>query len=530
MTIALWLGGAFVLGFSVRQLGLPPLVGFLLAGFAFRALGFEVDNIIETLSHIGVLILLFVVGLKVRLLTLIRPEVWATGLVHMGLFVLIVSYLLITQSGIALSPAAGLAAGLAFSSTVVAATMLENRRELRSFHGRVAIGILIVQDLVAVAILASDGSHKPSVYAAGLLALPLLRPLFTRLLDKIGHDELLVLYGMVLALTFGGWGFEAVGLSPELGALVMGTLLADHPKAKELGDVLWGIKEFLLVGFFLSIGLAGLPTLDMIGISLLLMLLIPVKTALFIFLLVLFGLRARTAFLAALSLASFSEFGLIVTKSYVSQGMLDPDWLIIAAVTVSFSFVLVAPLNRAAHSIYEWLEPLLSRFEGRRRHPDDQPVSLGSAEYVIVGMGRIGTAAYDYLHAEVKAVVGLENDPGKLGRHLNTGRRVVYADAEDPGFWHRLNIDRISAFLLALPDVEAKILAAEQLRARGFSGLITATHIYSDEQDRICQAGCDFTYNNFAEAGVGFASHTYEVLEQRKADSSLQIPQPAPEA
>jgi len=129
-----------------------------------------------------------------------------------------------------------------------------------------------------------------------------------------------------------------------------------------------------------------------------------------------------------------------------------------------------------------------------------------------VGMGRIGSGAYDHLVAQGQHAVGLENDPGKLQRNLAAGRRVVFADAEDPGFWFRLNIDRIRAVLLALPDLEAKVLAAEQLRARGYQGLISATHVYEDERASILAAGVDVTYNNFAEAGLGFASHTCDAL------------------
>ena len=303
------------------------------------------------------------------------------------------------------------------------------------FTAGCAIGILIFQDLVAVGLLATLGGHSPSPWALGLpIVLLLFRPLFTHALDWIGHNELLIVYGAVLALALGGYGFEVVGLSPELGALIMGTLLADHPKSKELGDVLWSIKEFLLVGFFLAIGMSASPTPAMLFLALGLTLLLPLKAVLFQALLMLFGLRARTAFLTALSLASFSEFGLIVVEFGVENGVLSADYLIVAALAVSISFAIAAPLNRHAHRLYELLGRGLERFETRRRHPDDQPLSLGSAEVLVVGMGRIGTGAYDYLHDRGFAVAAIENDPGKIHKHRSAGRRVVFADAEDPGF------------------------------------------------------------------------------------------------
>ena len=513
MQFAIWIAGAFVAGLVARQLGLPPLVGFLAAGFGLRALGYEADAFIGHLSEIGVLLLLFTVGLKIRLLSLIRPEVVGAGLGHLALVGGGLSLLILGISSISTTPAIVLGLALGFSSTVVAAKMLESRREQRSFHGRVSIGILVIQDLVAVAILATVGGHAPTPWAFALLGLIALRPLFARALEWIGHGELLVVYGGVLALAVGGFGFEQFGLSPELGALVMGTLIADHPKAKELGDALWGLKEFLLVGFFVYIGLSALPTWEILGLSLLLTLLLPVKAVLFLLLLLLFGLRARTAFLASLALASYSEFGLIVTQFGVEEGLLDSEWLIAAALTVSISFAIVAPLNRNAHSLYERYGRVFERFESRRRHPDDQPVSLGSAEVIVVGMGRIGAGAYDHLQRQGFPVAGLENDPGKLQANRAAGRRVVFADAEDPGFWHRLNLDRVRAVLLALPDLEGITLASQQLRLRGFQGLISATHRYADDRARILAAGADVAFNSYAEAGLGFATHTCESLK-----------------
>jgi predicted Kef-type K+ transport protein len=151
-----------------------------------------------------------------------------------------------------------LSVALTFSSTVLAAKILESRRELRAFHGRVAIGVLIVQDLIALVVMSLASGRAPSPWALLVFLLPLLRPLLYRLLDRSGHEELLVLLGLMLALVVGGEGFEAVGLSSELGALAFGVLLAKHPRANELSDSLWSVKEVFLVGFFLQIGIGGL--------------------------------------------------------------------------------------------------------------------------------------------------------------------------------------------------------------------------------------------------------------------------------
>lgn len=510
--LALWLAGAFAMGVLVKQVGMPPLVGFLAAGFAFGAAGIEPTPMLLELSEAGVLLLLFAVGLKLRFRNLVRFEVWGTALLHLAVMALVAGASLHYVGGLDWPIALILGTALGFSSTVLAAKMLESRRELRAFHGRVSIGILIVQDVVAVALLAATSGHSPSPYALLVLLLPLARPLLARVLDLVGHDELLVLFGAVLALAAGGWAFETLGLGNELGALVLGTLLSDHRRAQELSKAIWGLKEFLLIGFFLSIGLSGPPTTEVLVLAGLATLLMPVKAALFFWLLLRVGLRARSSFIASLSLASYSEFGLIVASNATNAGLLDSQWLVFAALIVALSFAISAPLNRIAHKIFERYEHLLTRFESERRHPDDSPISLGDADIVIMGMGRTGTGAYIYLHEHGKHVVGIDNDPAKIERHIADGRRVIYGDLEDPNFNELLNTENISAILLAVPDLEAKLFACRQLRKRGFEGLISATYLYAEERDKMAEAGCDVTHSFFAEAGTGFAISTLDRL------------------
>jgi len=503
---------AFFLGLGVRQVGLPPLVGFLAAGFLLNALGDplglpdESGRILHHIAHLGVLLLLFTVGLKLRLGSLVRPEVIGGALIHFAITVGVFAPALYLLIGLDWNTALLLAIALAFSSTVLAAKILDGKRELKAFHGRVAIGILIVQDLIALAVLSIWGGHSPSPWALLILGVPLLRPVFHRLLDLSGHDELLVLMGMLLALVVGGMGFEAVGVSAEVGALVMGVLLAGHPRAQDLSDSLWSLKEVFLVGFFLQIGMSGLPDAGALLFALGLAVILPLKGLLFFFLLVLFRLRARNAFLGSLSLTAYSEFGLIV-----AAGVL-PEWLVPLAITVAVSFLIAAPLNRLAHPLFERLESRLVRFESAGFHPDEEPADLGDAEVLIMGMGRTGTAAYDFLGSRMENVIGLDADPYKVAEHVSAGRNVVYTDAEDSCFWHAVDLSHIRAVVLAMDSLEAKRIAARQLRVRGFPGPVIAHALYEDEVAQLKEHGADDTYLTMAEAGIGLAEHVWEAM------------------
>jgi predicted Kef-type K+ transport protein len=519
ITVSIWLVFAFTLGLLMRLIGLPPLVGYLAAGFTLSFRGYETSHLLEEVSHAGVLLLLFGVGLKLRLKSMLRAEVLAGSLIHMAITAAVFMLLLFQFSTLDKSMMLVIALALSFSSTVVAAKVLESKRELRAFHGRVAIGILIIQDLVAVAILSTLGGHAPSPWAIAVLGFFVVRPLLYKLLDLSGHGELVVLYGLMLSLVFGGKGFESVGLSSELGGLLLGVILAEHERAKQLANALWGLKELLLVGFFLQIGLYGTPTWTLLEQAALLNLALPFKALLFFGVLLLFRLRARSAFLAGISLASFSEFGLIVASLGVKQGMLGEEWLVLLALAVALSFALSAPLNRHAHEIYEYFESFLQRFETRRRHPDDEPVSLGNSHVVIMGMGRVGTGAYDEFKAQGHLTVGLDSDPGKAELHRKAGRRVLYADAEDPGFWSHLDLHGVETVVLTMPETEAKVIATRQLRKRGFTGLISATIYFSEDVEPLTSAGADLVYDYHDGIGVGLARLS---LERRDVSTATE--------
>lgn len=503
---------AFTFGLSVRHIGLPPLIGYLVAGFGLAAYGVEGGPALEHVAHAGVLLLLFSVGLKLRLKSLFRLEVLGGAIIHMIVTAFLTGLLIYYTAGLSIQSCMLIAMALSFSSTVVAAKVLEGKKELRAFHGRVAIGILITQDIIAVAFLSITSGDTPSPWAISLLALPLIRPVTHKLLDLSGHDELLILYGLLLALVIGGATFQYFGLSSELGALLLGIILAGHTRASELSDALWGLKEIFLVGFFLQIGMSGHPTLETLGYAAALCLLLPIKALLFFVILLRFKLRARSSFLTGLSLATYSEFGLIIANLGVGNGWLDTQWLTVLAISVALSFVLAAPLNRYAHVLYGRMEKGLKRFETTKRHPDDEPIHLGNSHILIMGMGRVGTGAYDFLSKRKMRVIGLDSDPGKVEEHLKKGRRVLYADAEDPGLWQNLHLDGIEAVLLAMPDLEANTIASRQIRATGYTGHVSATAVFNEQLEPIRSAGANVVYNYYDEAGVGFAEHVWEHL------------------
>lgn len=504
---------AYVLGLVASALRLPPLVGYLVGGFALFAIGFESTELLHEIGHVGVLLLLFTIGLHLRIKSILRPEVLGVGAIHLALSSVLFG-LVVLAFGFGFTAAIFIGVALGFSSTVLAAKTLESRGELDSYHGRVAIGILILQDIVAIGLLAFSGLGAPSPLALLLLAIPLARWPLTRLLAASRHDELLLIFGLLLALGAGAL-FEGVGLSSELGALAAGALLAGTPQADELADKLWGLKEAFLVGFFLEIGLAGFPTFGGLAFALLLALLLPLKSALFFFLSALFNLRVRNAFMVATSLTAYSEFALIAGAAAAAGGLIPESLLVVLALAVVLSFIISAPLNRGVHSLYARFEPTLCRFERNVRHPDETPQILGGARSLVFGMGRTGSAAYANLLEHGGRPVGLDSDPTKIETHRQEGRRVAYGDAEDPDFWENLHMEKLERVILTLPDLEGRVQAVQELRGRDFDGVISTISMYPDEEELLREAGADIVAHPLYEAGYGLAEQSFRLEATR---------------
>ena len=522
----LWITVAFALGFAARQVGLPPLVGLLAAGFVLHGLGVESNAVLDEIADIGVKLLLFTIGLKLQIRTLLGREVWASASLHMAITVAVLGAAILGLAragtpmfaGLDLGSSLVIAFALSFSSTVFAMKVLEEKNDTRALYGRVAVGILIIQDVIAVVFLALSEGKVPSPWVLGLLALPLARPLLYRILDRCGHGEMLLLAGLFLTLA-GAELFDLVRLKGDLGAILVGVMVANHPRAGELARALAGLKDLLLAGFFLTIGLTGAPTLEGLLVALLLTVAVPAKSALFFALLSRLGLRGRTSFLAALSLANYSEFGLIVGATAAANGWIGHEWLVIVAVAVSITFVTASPPNTAAPMLYKRFAERLRRWEVSVLHPDDRPIDPGPADFVVLGMGRVGTATYDYLCNRTDAVViGVDHDSREVERHAAAGRRVLQGDATDVDFWERLpkGRDPVDAVLLAMPTHASNLFAVRQLRERGFPGFIAVTAKYDDELDTLRAAGADAVFNLYGEAGFGFAEHAIERFESRE--------------
>jgi len=525
---ALLLAVAFLFGFLAQQVRLPPLVGFLVSGFVLQALGYEGGETLSALADLGVTLLLFSIGIKLQVRSLARPEIWAGTSLHAFLMVAFFTPVVYFVASWAV-PALGMnwqaavlvAFGLSFSSTVFAVKILDENGDTSSMHGRAAIGILIMQDILAVVFLTASTGKLPSAWAILLLAgLVLGRPLFGWLIERCGHGELITLSGLFFALFLGAGGFETVGLKPDLGALFIGILIGYHPKAKEVSKALSGFVDLFLVGFFLQIGLDNSLSLAGVVWGVLFLVLLPVKSLGFFFLLTRFHFRARTGLLSALSLSTYSEFGLIVLSLAVANGWAPPVFLVAVAVALSLSILVSAPLNRRAEAIYDPISGPLIKLETKGHHPDDLPLDPKGARIAVFGMGRVGVMVYRRLVELFPGrVVGFDQDPETVALHREEGRNVLMADATDSDFWEKFGeVDSFDLVVLAMPSHTANLHAAETLKRHHCEAVVAATGKFTDEVKQLRELEIDSAFNLYTEAGNGFANQTVQVFTQQRPD------------
>lgn len=504
---------AFIAGLIFRKFGFPPLLGYLVAGFVAYELGFGSAEGIAPIADLGILLLLFTIGLKLNLKELAAPQVWGTASLHMAIAIvltvpaiLLAGYILPALALADSSSAWTLAFALSFSSTVFAVKIFDERGENASLHASIAIGILIIQDLFAVCYLVFTSDKAVSSYAVVLLALPLLRPLLFYILRACGHGELLVLFGV--AVTIGAAElFELFNLKGGLGALIFGILLGNTNKSNELYKSLINLKDLFLIGFFLQVGYYGLPSTEMLFAAVALSLLVFLRPIIYYFLLVAFKLRSRTAFLSGMSLFNYSEFGLIVAAIAVSNGLLTEEWVTTLALAMSLSFFIAIPFNTHVHSLFGRNFNWLHRFERDTRLPEEEIADLGDAKIVVMGMGRVGLGVYQYLqelHGD--NIIGVDEDNEKSLALQKQGINCVHGDASDYEFWSQTKLAEREILFVSLSNHSENLYVVQQAQELNFKNTLAVVSRFPDEQQELEQLGC-ITFNLYAEAGHGFAEH-----------------------
>lgn len=504
----------------------PLIVAYILVGvlagpsvFGIIASYDEVD----LLAQMGIAVLLFVVGLKLdlHLIRTMGPVALATGLGQV-VFTSVVGYLLSLALGFTPVTALYVAVALTFSSTIIIVKLLSDKREIDSLHGKIAVGFLIVQDIVVVLVmigLTAFGLPDSSESLPGTLLFLLLKGsaffLTIGLLMRYGlpallhhlsrSRELLVLFSISWAV-FLAVVSEELGFSKEIGAFVAGISLASTEYREAIGSRLVNLRDFLLLFFFLDLG-AKLDIQQLglqVGPAVILSLFVLIGNPIIVMIIMgSMGYRKRTGFLAGLTVAQISEFSLILAALGVSLGHIDTDALglitLVGLITIGLSTYMIL----YSHPFYKRLAPWLRIFEKRLpRREDTEGTSDKSAivDVIIFGMGRYGNNLARNLTHHGLNVLGVDFDSETVALRNKQGLKVCYGDAEDPECPSALPLGQSKWVVSTIPQMDINLALLDSMKHYGYQGQI-AFVAHSDQDAAILrEAGADLILYPFVDA------------------------------
>lgn len=541
--IGVILGLAAIGGIIAQFLKQPLIVAFIVVGILIGPSGFEMvshSSEIELFARLGIALLLFVVGLKLDLhvIRTVGPVALASGLGQV-FFTSVVGYFIALMLGFGHVPAIYIAVALTFSSTIIIVKLLSDKREVDALHGRIAVGFLIVQDIVVVLVMigltaygqadsdTSLGWEAVEIILKGgamlIVVAILMRYVLPWLLHRLAHStELLMLFAIAWAV-IGATTGEVLGFSKEVGAFLAGISIASTAYREQVAARLVSLRDFLLLFFFVELG----ATLDlsMLGSQ--------VFAASIFSLFVLFGnplivmvimgymgYRKRTGFLAGLTVAQISEFSLILAALGLSLGHLNQEVVglitLVGLITISASTYMIL----YSHQIYERYARFLSLFERRipYREMNDAAGAEQNIEILLVGLGRFGASVASNLAKRDCQFVAVDFDPETVRRHSRDGYNVRYGDVENPEFVASLPLDKINWVVSTVRDSQINRMLLHGLRQHGYQGKTAFSVTNRQDQIMFANEGVNMVLEPYSDAAKEAVDKLLTGRAEKKAD------------
>jgi Kef-type K+ transport system membrane component KefB len=519
----------------------PLIVSYILVGILVgpSVLGIvTTSDEVDLLAQMGISVLLFVVGLKLdlHLIRTMGPVALATGLGQV-LFTSVIGYVLSLALGFPPVTALYVAVALTFSSTIIIVKLLSDKREIDSLHGRIAVGFLIVQDIVVIMVmvgLTTFGSAGTSeIFWKNLLTLLIralaffigialiIKYLLPRLLHHLARSrEMLVLFSIAWAVTLAVVS-EMLGFSKEIGAFVAGISIASTPYREAIGSRLVNLRDFLLLFFFLDLG--AKLSLQQLGAQILpaaiLSLFVLVGNPLIVMTIMgLMGYRKRTGFLAGLTVAQISEFSLILGALGVSLGHIHTDALglitLVGLITIGISTYLIL----YSHPLYKKLSPWFRVFERKmpRREDAEKTKDAGTpVDAILFGLGRYGSRLAHDLEQRGLRVLGVDFDSETISRRRKEGLRVCYGDAEDPEGPSCLPLSSAQWLISTLPQLDVNLALLDAVKRYGYSGSKAFTSHTDYDTRQLEKAGVNLILLPFIDASKEAAEKIVMIQKQK---------------
>jgi len=512
----------------MKLLKQPLIVGYILAGVIVGPVGFNVvqaKDTLELFSKIGIAILLFIVGL--HLSPKVIKEVGAVSMItgiSQVLFTSVVGFLIALALGLTTTAAWYVAIALTFSSTIVVLKLISDKGRTHSLYGKIAIGFLLVQDVIASVILIgisafSNPSHNDLIPLISLLVLKTLGLMvvlfitYQWLLPKLSFligksQELLFVFSLAWGLGLAAL-FQWLGLSIEIGALVAGVAMSTTTYAEEIAAKLRPLRDFFIILFFVVLG-------SSMTFSSLSHLLLPVlvlssfvlvgNPVIMIVIMNLLGFHKRTSFMTGLSIAQISEFSLILASLGLQLGHLSPDVVtiitLVGLVTIAGSTYLIL----YSEKLYPKLEKLLSLLE-LRKNGSDPKMSKEHIEIFLFGCDRTSDH-FLKLGKRYGYELGIVDfNPAMQERYEKEKVRFFYGDVGNKEFLLELPLDHAKLVISSIPTQADNILLCQHLKeVRPICSVLIFAQT-RDEAEELYTAGASYVILPHEHAAASIVRH-----------------------
>ena len=505
--LAVTVGAAFL----IRLFRQPLIIAYIVAGIVCGPYILNLlhgdRHLYEAFAQFGVVLLLFIIGLNLNfnhLKSLGRVSLF-TGLGQV-IFTAGVGFLLLLGLGVSSQSAMYLAIAITFSSTIIIMKLLSDKRDTETIYGRYTIGLMLVQDLIAVflvialGIMSGEGEGAAAFARLGLTlvlsvgALVLLsKYVLPRVLAAIADSsELLFLFSLA-------WCFGVAsllywfGLSLEVGAIISGIALSSSPFQLEIASRIRPLRDFFLVLFFIVLGSEmGLSNLGHIFLpAVVLSLFILIGNPLILYLIFRrFRFTRRNSLLAGLTAAQVSEFGFVLLFAGRNAGHVHGDevgiFTAVAIITIFTSSYLIMYNER----IYQKLRPFFALF-GPDRHKQDEHLAE-SYDAWVVGCHRIGQKVVDALRQMGKSHIVIDFDPDVIKRHEHDGTPHLFGDIADIEFLESLPLTGAKLIVMTIPAVDDQVNMIRFVRRSiGEDIPIVANAYHQPDSEELYRAGAN---------------------------------------
>jgi len=499
-------------GYLARLFKQPLIPAYLLAGVIFgpSALGVITDtDVIKTLAEIGIAFLLFVVGLELewaRLKTAATVAVFG-GLLQMSI-IFFVGFGLALLLGFLPLESIYLGLILTFSSTLVIVKMLSDKRELDTLHGRILIGILLLQDLVAIgalSVLPVIDHFTPAVLGVALLkgvsliivAFFLSKYIFPTIYKVAAKsNEVLLLMSITVCFFFSLFA-NALGFSIAIGGFIAGISLATLPYNFEIIARVKPLRDFFATLFFVSLGMSlsliTLPSL-IIPIIVFLIFVLFFQSLITMVIIKIFGYTTKTSFFIGFTLSQVSEFSFIIAGLGVSLGHIQNNIFSLAVVLAIITIVITSYFVRDDYNIYRasmpWLQ-WLNKIGGTYRDLNEDH-KKEKYNVVLIGLDRIGYNLLRTLRKAKKSVLVIDYNPEMIRKCKKEKIDCIYGDVEDLDIIERLDLSNTSLLVSTIENVGTSMFLTGYAKKKNKKIMLFVTARKLEDGLRLYQEGADY--------------------------------------